>query len=388
MKIVLSFLHLFLASLAAFPALAQTPALVPAATPAPTPARAAPVISPEINADRSVAFRLRAPAAQKVLLRGQWTKAPVPLTRADDGLWSYTAPPDSIPAGIWEYSFNVDGVAMIDSANSAIKPMREPRTSILHLAAAHPSPWDFQDVPHGTVHQHTYRSKALGRPRSVWVYTPPGYEKNPNAAYPLLVLQHGSGDNEQTWVAHGKAHWILDSLIAAGKARPMVVMMIDGHPFTPAAIRDPANRSQAMAAFTRELLDDALPLVESVYRISPDVAQRGIVGLSMGGGQALTVGLAHLDRFAYVGSFSGVPADEPVTQAVSGDAKGTNAKLRLLWIACGADDFLLPRNEEFVAKLKAGGVNHEWHLTTGNHSWPVWRGYLADFLPRLFRPTP
>jgi enterochelin esterase family protein len=143
-----------------------------------------------------------------------------------------------------------------------------------------------------------------------------------------------------------------------------------------------------MPAFTRELLDDALPLVESVYRVSPDVAQRGIVGLSMGGGQALTVGLAHLDRFAYVGSFSGVPADEPVTQAVSGDAKGTNAKLRLLWIACGADDFLLPRNEEFVAKLKAGGVNHEWHLTNGNHSWPVWRGYLADFLPRLFRPTP
>jgi enterochelin esterase family protein len=388
MKIVLSLLHLFLATFVTFPALAQSPAPIPAATPAPTPARPAPAISPEINVDRSVAFRLRAPAAQKVLLRGQWTKDPVPLTRADDGLWSFTAPPDSIPAGVWEYSFNVDGVAMIDPGNAAIKPMREPRTSILHLAAANPSPWDFQEVPHGTVHQHTYLSKALGRPRSVWVYTPPGYEKNPSAAYPLLVLQHGSGDNEQTWVAHGKAHWILDSLIAAGKARPMVVMMIDGHPFTPAATRDPANRGQAMAAFTRELLDDALPLVESVYRVSPDRAQRGIVGLSMGGGQALTVGLAHLDRFAYVGSFSGVPADEPVTQAVSGDAKGTNAKLRLLWIACGADDSLLQRNEEFVAKLKAGGVNHEWHLTPGNHSWPVWRGYLADFLPRLFRPTP
>lgn len=383
MKIIPAFLLLFLATLVTFPALAQSPAPAPA----PTPARPAPVISPEINADRSVAFRLRAPAAQKVTLRGQWTKDPVLLTRADDGLWSFNAPPDSIPAGVWEYSFNVDGVAMIDPGNSAIKPMREPRTSILHLAADSPSPWDFQDIPHGTVHQHTYLSKALGRPRSVWVYTPPGYETGRTAAYPLLVLQHGSGDNEQTWVAHGKAHWILDRLIAASKARPMVVMMIDGHPFTPAATRDAANRGQAMTAFTRELFDDALPLVESMYRVSPDVAQRGIVGLSMGGGQALTVGLAHLDRFAYVGSFSGVPADEPVTQAVIGDAKGTNAKLRLLWIGCGADDYLLPRNEEFVAKLKAGGVNHEWHLTPGNHSWPVWRGYLADFLPRLFQPA-
>ena len=366
---------------------AQSPAAAtPAPAAAPAPARPAPVISPEFNADRSVAFRLRAPTAQKISLRGQWAKDPIPLTRADDGLWSFIAPPDSIPAGVWEYSFNVDGVAMIDPANTAIKPMREPRTSILHVAAATPSPWDFQDVPHGTVHQHTYLSNAVGRPRSVWVYTPPGYETGRTADYPLLVLQHGSGDNEQTWVAHGKAHWILDSLIAAGKARPMVVMMIDGHPFTPAATRD-ASRSQAMSAFTRELFDDAVPLVTSLYRVSPDRAQRGIVGLSMGGGQALTVGLGHLDRFAWVGSFSGVPADEPVTQAVIAGASATNTQLRLLWIGCGADDFLLKRNEEFVGKLKAGGVNHEWHLTPGNHSWPVWRNYLVDFLPRVFTPA-
>ena len=368
------------------PAPAQSPA-TPASTPAPTPARPAPAISPEINADRSIAFRLRAPAAQKVSLRGQWTKDPIALTRADDGLWSFTAPPDSIPAGVWEYNFSVDGLVMLDPGNTALKPMREPRTSILHLAAATPSPWDFQDVPHGTVHQHTYLSRALGLPRSVWVYTPPGYEKNSAADYPLLVLQHGSGDNEQTWVAHGKAHWILDSLIAAGKARPMVVMMIDGHQFTPAALRDPATHGPAISAFTRELFEDALPLVESIYRVAPDAARRGIVGLSMGGFQALNVGLGKLDRFAYIGSFSGVPPDEAAAQAFLADPAAANSKLRLLWLACGRDDGLHTRNEEFVAKLAAAGIRHEWHLTPGNHSWPVWRNYLVDFLPRVFTPA-
>ena len=375
---------LLLAVCVAASALGQTPA------PAPTPAstRPAPIVSPEVNTDRSVTFRLRAPNAKQVTVRGQWAKDPLVLTRSDDGLWSGTAPAATIASGVWEYSFAVDGVAMIDPGNVAIKPMREPRTSILHLAASPPQPWDFQDVPHGTVHQHSYRSKVLGRAREVWVYTPPGYESAPAAArYPLLVLQHGSGDNQQTWVTHGKAHWILDSLIAAGQARPMVVVMLDGHPFTPAAARDPANRGGAMDAFRRELFEDAIPLVESLYRVSPEAAQRGIVGLSMGGGQSLTVGLGHLDRFAYVGSFSGVPPDESVAQAFLADPAGANAKLRLLWLACGKDDALHARNEAFVAKLAAAQIHHEWHLTAGNHSWPVWRGYLVDFLPRLFQPT-
>ena len=139
-------------------------------------------------------------------------------------------------------------------------------------------------------------------------------------------------------------------------------------------------------AFRRELFEDALPLVESRYRVEKEVAQRGIVGLSMGGGQALTVGLGNLDRFAWVGSFSGVPPEEAITKSVLADAAGTNAKLRLLWIGVGQDDFLRKRNEEFIAKLKEGGIVHDWHLTDGGHSWPVWRRYLADFLPLLFQP--
>ena len=361
---------------------AAQPASTPA--PAPTPARPVAIISPEINSARDVTFRIKAPNAKQVTVRGQWTKDPIPLARSEDGVWSTTTP--AVAPGVWEYSFNVDGLTMVDPANTAIKPMREPRTSILHLPEVTPQPWDFQNVPHGTVHLHSYLSKGLGRPRELWVYTPPGYEAALATKYPLLVLQHGSGDNQQTWIAHGKAHWILDSLIAAGKARPMVVVMLDGHPFTPTALRDGAARNGTMDAFRRELFDDALPLVEMTYRVERDRSQRGIVGLSMGGGQSLTVGLGNLDRFSWVGSFSGSVPEESAVQSAFTDATATNAQLSLLWIGCGADDSLLKRNEEFVGKLKAAGVTHEWHRTAGAHSWPVWRGYLADFLPRIFQP--
>ncbi len=344
----------------------------------PPPQRPAPVISPEVKADKSVAFRIKAPNAKEVSVHGQWQAEPLPLTRGEDDVWSAEAA--AVPAGVWEYSFSVDGLNMLDPGNVTMKPMREPRTSILHIPAVPPAPWDFQDVPHGVVHQHGYLSKALGRNREIRVYTPPGYEKDTAAKYPLLVLQHGSGDNEQTWVAHGKAHWILDSLIAAGKARPMVVLMLDGHPFGTVSRGDAAKRGSAMDAFRRELFEDAIPLVESVYRLEKDASQRGIVGLSMGGGQSLTVGLGNPDQFAWIGSFSGAA---PAELAVSADL---NAKLRLLWIGCGKDDFLLKRNEDFIAKLKESGVTHQWHLTEGGHSWPVWRTYLADFLPLLFQP--
>jgi enterochelin esterase family protein len=356
------------------PAFAQQ---LPPATPPPRPA---PFISPEVKESRNVTFRLRAPKAIEVLVRGQWAKEPLALTRGADGDWSGEAA--AVPAGIWEYSFVVEGLAMIDPANSALKPMRSPRASILHLPDSPPALWDFQDVPHGAVHQHSYLSKALSRPRELIVYTPPGYETEKAATYPLLVLQHGSGDNEQTWVAHGKAHWILDNLIAAGKARPMIVLMLNGHPLAPPASE---NRGAATEAFRRELLEDALPLVEARYRVAKERTERAITGLSMGGAQSLTVGLGNLDRFSWVGCFSGGISDESIVQPLLADAAGTNAKLKLLWIGIGKDDAGKARNEELIERLKASGIHHTWRLTEGAHSWPVWRGYLAEFLPLLFR---
>ncbi len=342
----------------------------------------APLVSPEIQAGKGVTFRFRAPQAKEVVLRGQWTKEAVPMARGDGGVWSASI--DAVPPGVWEYSFAADGLNALDPLNPSFKPQREPQKSILHVPSMPSAPWDWQDVPHGTVHQHSYASKALGRARELSVYTPPGYERDGGKKLPLLVLQHGSGDNHQTWVAHGKAHWILDNLIAQGKASPMVVLMLDGHPLGAASRGDAAKRSGAMDAFRRELFEDALPLVESLYRVEKDAAHRAIAGLSMGGAQSLTVGLGSLDRFAWVGAFSAGPPSSDASQAFLADPAAANAKLRLLWIACGKDDFLRQRNEEFIASLKDKGVRHEWLLTEGDHSWPVWRRYLADFAPRLF----
>jgi enterochelin esterase family protein len=341
-----------------------------------------PVFSPEIVPNKGVTFRLKAPKAAEVALRGQWDRQQVVMTKDAEGVWSITLP--EVKAGVWEYSFIVDGQSMIDSANPATKPQRSPNTSILHIPGSPALAWDFQDVPHGTIHQHSHFSKSLGKERQVWVYTPPGYETATTEKYPLLVLQHGSGDRHETWVTHGKAHWILDNLIAAKKAVPMIVMMIDGHPLGMVP-RDQADRRGAsLAAFKTELLSEALPLVEQLYHVRPEREQRAITGLSMGGWQSLSTGMTHLDKFAWIGSFSGA-VDEKEIQSALDDSSGTNAKLKLLWIACGEKDFLLERNEQLTTTLKAKGIQHEWRLTPGDHSWPVWRDYLAEFTPKLFK---
>lgn len=344
--------------------------------------RAAPIVSPEIKDDHSIVFRLRAPKVESVAVRGQWDRQQVAMTRDADGVWSLGVP--EVKAGVWEYSFIVDGLTMVDPSNPSMKPQRSPSASILHVPGTPPNVWDFQDVPHGTVHQHAYLSKALGRQREVWVYTPPGYEADTGTKHPLLVLQHGSGDRHETWVVHGKAHWILDNLIATGKAKPMIVLMLDGHPLGQVPREMADKRSASLAAFKKELLEDALPLVESLYRVSPDQGQRAIAGLSMGGWQSLSTGMTNLDRFAWIGSFSGAVDENEIKPALD-DAAGTNAKLKLLWIACGEKDFLLERNQQLIATLKANGILHEWRLTPGDHSWPVWRDYLAEFAPKLFR---
>ncbi len=335
--------------------------------------------SPEVSADRHVTFRLRAAKAAEVVVAAQWGGEPVAMTKGESDVWSVTVGP--IDPGVWEYNFRVDGLQMIDPGNPAIKPMREPRTSILHIPGQPPRVHDFQDVPHGVVHSHSYFSKSLGRLRELVVYTPPGYGQKADERFPTLYLQHGSGDSQATWVVHGKAHWILDNLIAQGKTRPMVVVMMDGH----AGDRSATGPGGNTGAFERDLLQDVMPFVEANYRVKTDAASRCIAGLSMGGGQSLTVGLNHLDRFGWVAGFSSsAPSQDAIAELLK-DPKSANARLKLLWIACGKDDFLLKRNEDFVALLKDKGITHQWRLTEGNHSWPVWRIYLAELAPQLFQ---
>ncbi len=342
-----------------------------------------PVISPEVHPDRTVTFRVRAPKAGEVTVSGEFGNKP--LTNDGTGLWSVTLGP--LEPDLYGYNFSVDGFRALDPANVLVKPMRSPTTSILDVPGEKPLLHDFQaGVPHGTVRLHEYQSSALGKRRNLRVYTPPGYDQKPDARYPVLYLFHGSGDNEATWTVLGRAHLITDNLLAQGKARPLIIVMTDGH----ASFAQPAGgsadeRTRTREAFQRDLLEDVMPLVEANYRVRKDRESRAIIGLSMGGGQSLTIGLNRLDLFAWVGGMSSAVRDpEQTISGVFADTKASNQKLKLLWIACGKDDFLLKQNQQFDELLTARGIRHEFVLSAGGHSWPVWRRYLAEFLPRLF----
>ncbi|MDB6152027.1 MAG: Carbohydrate acetyl esterase/feruloyl esterase [Chthoniobacteraceae bacterium] len=352
-----------------------------AQTTPPTPtARPVPISSPEIKEDHHVVFRLKAPQAREVSVSGQGF-ARAPMTRdAASGEWSVTVGP--VEPGVWEYSFNVDGVDMIDSANPAIKPQRQPKTSILQIPGTPPLVWDFQNVPHGTLHEHTFQ--AAHSVRRFHVYTPPGYERDSAGKFPVLYLVHGFGDNDASWSAHGKANWILDNLIAKGSAKPMLVVMPDGHPLAPGTGPRGDYGKANSEAFEAELVNEILPLIESTYRVRASADGRAIAGLSMGGGHSLYTGLRHSDIFSAIGAFSaGVPSQESLNQAFD-NAGNLNEKLRLFWIACGKSDSLVDRNRKLDAQLTEKGINHTWVESEGGHAWPVWRQYLAQFVPLLF----
>jgi enterochelin esterase family protein len=233
------------------------------------------------------------------------------------------------------------------------------------------------------VRQYTYFSKPIGHQRQIDIYTPPGYDQQTDVKYPVLFLQHGSGDNQSTWTAHGRAHWILDNLIAQGKARPMLVVMANGHATGPGE-NTPGGLNNSQL-FEKDLIEEVIPYVESHYRVLPAPQNRAIVGLSMGGEQSLRIGLTHRELFAWIGGFSAAAPQAGALGSSLDNADLVNQQLKLLWIACGKDDFLLSRNQEFITLLKNKNIRHDWHLTEGNHSWPVWRDYLAQIVPLLFQ---
>jgi enterochelin esterase family protein len=340
--------------------------------------RPAPLVSPELQPDGAVTFRFKAGKATEVKVSGQFGPD-VAMTKDDKDVWSATVP--SVPAGVHEYRFVVDGLSVIDPQNSMIKPQRWPSVSILHVPANPPAPWDLQDIPHGTLHEHTYKSRALDNWRRIIVYTPPGA----SGRLPVLYLSHGYSDNEASWSVHGKAHWILDSLIAGKKAVPMIVVMMDAHALPPGAAGfgeyGPANS----AALCRELSEDIIPLVEGSYKVAARPRSRAFAGLSMGGSHALTVAMNHHDKFNWIGAFSSAP---PPTNSIAtglNASEAVNRDLKLFWIACGKKDFLFQRNGEFTALLKTKGIRYEYVETEGDHSWPVWRRNLVEFAPKLFR---
>jgi enterochelin esterase-like enzyme len=358
----------------------QVQSNAPAATPPPRAARPGPLVSPELLPDGGVTFRIRAPKATEVKVSGQFGPE-VTLTRGEQGVWAATVP--TVPAGVHEYRFLVDGLAVIDPQNPAVKPQRWPNTSILHVPANPPAPWDLQEIPHGTLHEHVYKSRALDTWRRIVVYTPPGVDKG--GELPVLYLSHGYSDNEASWTVHGKAHWILDTLIHTGKTKPMIMVMPDGHAIPPGASGFEEYGPANSAALCRELVEDIIPLVESSYKVVTKPEGRAFAGLSMGGHHALTVALNHHDRFHWIGAFSSAPPPPKTIANGLDNSEAVNRHLRLFWVACGDKDFLFQQNRRFHTLLEQKGIRHEFVETPGDHSWPVWRRYLVDFTPKLFR---
>ncbi|MHC4369971.1 MAG: alpha/beta hydrolase-fold protein [Planctomycetota bacterium] len=337
------------------------------------------VISPEVHDDRRVTFRLRAPKAGQVGVKAGFVEGLQPMTKDKSGVWSVTLGPAE--PGIYVYSLVVDGLEIVDPSNSWLKVWLRTAKNLVEIPGDEPLFSEEQKVPHGTIHRHRYGSKSLGVTRGLYVYTPPGYETRRRAKYPVLYLFHGFGDDESAWTLVGRANVIADNLIAQKKARPLIIVMPYGH--TPSAPPEMSSIGR-YGAFEKDLTEDVIGYVEKNYRTNKD---RAIAGLSMGGGQSLTVGLGNLETFGWVGAFSSaVPRGEKFEKLLA-EPRSINDKLNLLWIGCGRKDFLFEANQKFLGRLKADGVEHVAHITEGAHEWRLWRLYLNEFVPLLFRGT-
>ena len=305
------------------------------------------------------------------------------LHRGSDGVWSAATEP--MQPDLYEYHFTIDGVNCLDPVNPWIKD----RSNSLILVRGDPSNvWDDRPVPHGVIHIHYYESRSLGGiTRRLHVYTPPGYQANGDDRYPVLYLLHGSGDDDAGWTDVGRANVIFDNLIHDGKAKPFICVMPFGH--TPNAAPGHAAPGKVGEPFERDLLEDVMPLIKSHYRICTDQPHTALAGLSMGGSQTLRTGLSHLDRFAWLCPMSAghAPTEEILDAApqLKSDPQFANEHIKLFWMACGDSDRLLSGNQETDQWLTSLGIHHEFHVTPGVHTWPIWRRYLADISVKLFR---
>lgn len=340
----------------------------------------APAASPEVRADGSVVFRLRAPRATQVVLRGEWQSGDIAMTN-ENGTWSVTVGP--LPREVYAYSFAVDGLTIVDPQNTAVKlSARGATQSIVTIPGNPPGIHDVRDVPHGAVSEHWYPSKTLSAVRHMFVYTPPGYDRSRDN-YPVLVLLHGAGNAESNWVSMGRANVILDNLIATQAAKPMLLVMPFGH----AVPQGAPNESENNRLFEAELLTDILPFVDAHYRTARGAANRGVAGLSMGGMQALALGLRQPDVFGWIGVFSPIMERDFETRYEKELATGAalNKKLSWFFVGCGTEDQLFKGTAALHDTLTARGITHAYRTGEGRHSWVVWRKHLAEVAQKAFK---
>jgi enterochelin esterase family protein len=364
------------------------------------------VVSPEVHADRTVTFRYLAPNAREVSIGGELDGKPHPMTRDANGVWSVTVGP--FAPDIYAYSFNADGVIALDprNPNTKLGYGNFGAVSLAVVPGDGPQFYDVKPVPHGVVRIHPYESKSLGVARTMWVYTPPDYDRGKN--YPVLYLFHGAGDVESGWTLIGRANNILDTLIAEGKARPMVIVMPLGHAVqsflagppkaavtaTPAATPPtgpPAGfgvgAGGALSAFGRDLIEDVIPIVERSYKVSRRADDRAIGGLSMGGGQTINVAFGRPELFRYVVVMSsGAQGLEQNYPKFFADPAAINKQFKLLWVGVGKDDALAVGGSRTIDEvLTRTKIQHVYRVTEGRHEWTVWRHHLREVAPLLFR---
>lgn len=348
------------------------------------------VVSPEVHADKTVTFRYLAPHAQSVELNGQFLKKNLPMTKDENGVWSVTT--GKVKPDIYPYEFIVDGVRVADPNNVDIFPNENFKGSLLDVKGNKPSVQDLQPVPHGKVTYAFYHSNTLDLERPLLIYTPAEYAENPDKKYPVLYLIHGMTDTQETWYKVGRMNYILDNLIAEGKAEPMIVVMPYANAMPALMKKNPGMQMDmrnlmGTDQFTNEMLNEIIPFTEKNYRVKTDRESRAIAGFSLGGRQTLGCGLKHPELFAYVCPM----APAIFAQGMEQDFENTYAPaeqlrtLKLLWVGCGKEDSLYPGSQALVKLLKKNKVPCENLYTSGGHTWMNCRLYLATIAPKLFK---
>jgi enterochelin esterase-like enzyme len=355
------------------------------------PALSRPPDSPEVHADGRVTLRLTAPEVKEVVLRFE-SMPPAAMRKDKDGVWEYTTTP--LQPDIYVYAYLVDGLQITDPSNPFLKYNLISSESQVRVPGPSELPWELGTAPRGVVHHHYFHSAVVGDDRDFLVYTPPDYDPAAAKSYPVLYLLHGFSDDATAWTSVGRAHVILDNLIARGQARPMLVVMPLGYGDWDIikngwdGIRDADLRRRSYDKFRSSLLGEVIPRVEAAYHVLQGRENRAIAGLSMGGTESLLIGLRDLELFAWIGAFSSGGMDDDFDPQFPNLNEDVNARLRALWIACGRGDSLFTANQKLVGWLRSKGVRPSWIETEGEHSFRVWRRNLAAFAPLLFRERP
>jgi enterochelin esterase-like enzyme len=359
------------------------------------------VKSPDVSADGTITFRLKAPDAKEVFVS---FNGRTPMTKDEQGVWSATS--KVMEPNIYPYNFVVDGVSISDPSNPAVKSsVTGGFQSFVHVPGPKSLSWEWNDVPHGAVTHHFYHSGIVGDDRDFYVYTPPNYDASGKTKYPVLYLLHGLTDDASGWTTAGRANVILDNLIAQGRAKPMIMVNPLGYgvPNVAASLAPVQSEPEKQfGGFSKSVLNEVMPMVEKIYQVAKDRNSRAIAGLSMGGAETFYIGLNHIDQFAYVAGFSSAFVMYPGANATRGpegqkiqpaslenafpalDEKAA-AKLKLLYVACGVDDSLISTNRQFKEFLKARGIAYRDVETPGAHTWMVWRRNLTEIAPMLFQ---